>query len=173
MTKRIRFIVIFFLLFIGIGLHIKIGISPAWYLYLAASIILCTHFLFGSVWAAFAMLRKGKLEEAELLLDQIKRPDLLAKRHQAYYHFVKGMIALQREELIPAEHALKIALEKGLRTSNDNALTALNLAHIYFKQRKMNECRDFVNQAKNFQPNDLLIKEKVKELEKVLVSPMN
>lgn len=173
MNTRIRFIIIGFLLLVGIALHIKIGWTPAWYLYLSAIIILATHFLFGNVWAAFAMLRKGKVDEAETLLNQIKRPDLLSKQHRAYYHFTKGMIAIQYERLEEGEFQLKEALQRGLRSGNDNALTALNIAHIYFKQQKTEPCRKFLYQAKSYKPNDLLIKEKITELERVLASPYN
>lgn len=173
MNSRIRFILISLFLILGVILHIKVGFSSAWYLYLASLIILITHFLFGNVWAAFAMLRKGKMDEAELLVDQIKRPDFLAKRPRAYYHFVKGMIALQKEVLNDGETHLKKALDLGLRTANDNALTALNLAHIYFKQRNVVACRDYVKKAKSYNSNDLMISQKIDELEKVLATPYN
>lgn len=173
MNTRNRFLLIFVFLIIGIVLHVKTGISAAWYLYLASFIILITHFLFGNVWAAFALLRKGKIPEAEHLIDQIKRPEWLTKQHQAYYHFIKGMIALQEESLKDGVHHLKQALKRGLRTPNDNALAALNIAHCYYKQQQHEPCRDYLNQAKRFNPNDLLIKQKIDELEKVLATPYN
>ncbi len=173
MNTRIRFVLILLFLVIGVVLHVKMGISSAWYLYLAAIIILVSHFLFGSVWAAFAMLRKGKIPEAELLIDQIKRPQYLMKQNKAYYHFVKGMIALQKEDLEPGKNQLKQALDIGLKTSNDNALTALNIAHIYYKQNMIAPCQDFLKKSKSYNPNDLMIKEKIGELEKVLATPYN
>jgi len=173
MNTRVRFLLILLFLVLGVLLHIRIGLSAAWYLYLASFIILLTHFLFGNVWAAFALLRKGRIPEAETLINQIKLPNLLTKQHRAYYHFIKGMIALQKEELKEGEDQLKQALERGLRTPNDNALTALNIAHIYFKQQKIELCRKFLNQSKSFESNDLMIKEKISELEKVLAMPFN
>lgn len=173
MNTRIRFLLVFFFFVLGLILHIQVGIGSAWYLYLAGFIILLTHFLFGSVWAAFAMLRKGKIPEAETLINQVKRPDFLSKQHKAYYHFVKGMIALQKEELPEGEHQLTKALDIGLRTPNDNALTALNIAHIYYKQQNLSPCRTFLKKAKAFEPKDLMIREKITELEKVLATPYN
>ena len=173
MITRVRFMLILLFIVIGIVLHVKVGIGSAWYLYLASFIILLTHFLFGNIWAAFGMLRKGKIPEAELLVNQIKRPEFLSKQHRAYYHFIKGMIALQKEELQEGEIQLKQALERGLRSPNDNALTALNIAHIYFRQQKLEPCRKYLSQSKAFTPNDLLIKQKIDELEKVLATPYN
>jgi len=173
MSTRIRFLLVFLFLILGIVLHIQVGFASSWCLYLASFIILSTHFLFGSVWAAFAMLRKGKIAEAELLLNQIKRPNFLIKQNRAYYHFTKGMIALQKEKLEEGETQLHQALNLGLRTANDNALTALNLAHIHFKQQQPAPCNKYLKQAKAFQPNDLMIKQKIEELEKVLATPYN
>lgn len=173
MTTRIRFLLIILFLILGLVLHIQLGLAQAWYLYLASFIILLTHFLFGNIWAAFSKLRKGKLVEAETLINQIKRPELLTKQHRAYFHFIKGMIALQNEELQEGKVQLKQALERGLRTPNDNALTALNIAHIYFKQSQLQDCRSYLRQSKSFQPNDLIIKQKIDELEKVLATPYN
>jgi hypothetical protein len=173
MNSRIRFLLIFFFLILGIILHVKLGFSSAWYLYISSFILLMTHFLFGNIWAAFSKLRKGKIQEAENLINQIKRPDFLAKKPRAYYHFIKGMIALQREELKEGETQLVQALERGLRTPNDNALTALNIAHIYFKQNKLQDCRTYLKKSKAFNSNDLMIKQKIDELERVLATPYN
>ncbi|MFT5167552.1 MAG: hypothetical protein ACI8P3_002790 [Saprospiraceae bacterium] len=173
MNTRIRFLLIFFFLVLGIILHVQLGLSSAWYLYLSVFILLGTHFLFGNIWAAFSMLKKGKIEEAETLVNQIKRPEFLAKKPRAYYHFIKGMIALQQEELKEGEIHLVQALERGLRSPNDNALTALNIAHIYFKQEKLDPCRSYLKQSKAFKPNDLMIKQKIEELERVLATPYN
>ncbi len=173
MNTRLRFSLIILFTLLGIILHIKIGFSSAWYLYLASMIMLVAHFLFGNVWAAFGMLRKGKIPEAEILVNQIKRPEFLSKQHRAYYHFIKGMIALQKEELKEGEIQLKQALERGLRSSNDNAMAALNIAHIYFRQNKLDACRTYLKQSKSFSPNDLLIKQKIDEMEKVLATPYN
>ncbi len=173
MNSRVRFLLILLFLVLGVILHVQIGLTPAWYLYLAALIILITHFVFGNVWSAFAMMRKGKIKEAELLINQIKRPDLLTKQHKAYYHFIKGMIALQKEDLNDGELHLKQASEIGLRNANDNALVALNVSHIYYKQQKVNDCQLYLKKAKSFSPTDLMIREKISELEKILAGPYN
>lgn len=173
LTTRLRFVIILLFIIIGIILQIKMGFSNAWYLYLAALILLFTHFLFGNVSAAFVHLRKGKIDAAEQLLDQIKRPEWLVKKHRAYYHFTKGMVALQREWMEEGEQHLTQALDLGLRSPTDNALAALNIAHIAFVGKRTGDANNFLQKAKNFKSDDLMIKQKVEEMEKALSSFLN
>lgn len=170
---RIRFALIFLFLALGIWIHWGDSLSSAWYLYFASLLLLATHFLFGNVWAAFVQLRRGKILEAEALIRRVKHPQWLAKRPRAYYYFTKGMIALQYKELQSSEVDLRKALEGGLRSSNDKALAALNLAHIYFLEKRPEDCRSFLQKAKDLQPNDLMIKTKIEEMEKILATPFN
>ena len=154
-------------------MHIETGLKGAWYLYAASAILLATHFLFGSVWAAFRKLRRGKLDEAEVLLNDIHRPKWLAKSPRAYYHFARGMIALQKKELPEGEKHLLEAMNTGLRTENDSALAALNLAHIYYVEKRVDDSKSYLARAKSFDSNDLLIRENIEKLEKALAQRMN
>ena len=167
-TTRIRFVLILLFLIIGVILQAKHGFSPAWYLYLTCLILLFTHFAFGNVWAAFSKLQKGKILEAELLINQIKRPEWLIKQNRTYYHFIKGMIALQQKNLSEGEEHLKIAVSRGLRSNNDNALALLNLAHIGFLEKRYKDSQSYLQQAQAFNPKDLMIKRKIEELENLL-----
>ncbi len=168
MVGKTRLILVFLFLVLGIVLHVKQGISSAWYLYVAAALLMATHIFFGNVWTAFGMLNKGKIAEAEKLLDSIKRPDLLAKGHRAYYHLTRGLIALQHKEYDDAEQHLQTAYDTGLRNANDKAITRLNLAHICFVQKRHADCSAHLAEVKALQSTDLMIKDKVKELEAAL-----
>ena len=167
-TTRIRFVLILLFILIGIVLHVKSGFSSAWYLYATSLILLFTHFAFGNVWAAFSKLQKGKIMEAEFLINQIKKPEWLVKQNRTYYHFIKGMIALQQKEFPEGEKQLKIASSRGLRSKNDNALALLNLAHICFLEKRLEDTKDYLQQARSFEPNDLLLKQKIEEMEKLI-----
>lgn len=159
-----------FFLFIGLGilLNIQIGLTPAWYLYVTAAILMLTHFLFGTVWTAFSKMRKGKMIEAETLLNQIRRPEWLAKRPKAYFHFIKGVIALQKKELDEGAISLKKAVELGLRNETDTALANLNLAHIAFSRKRHVEAKKYLHNAKVCKTDDLMIKQNLKQLESAL-----
>lgn len=165
---RIRFLLVLIFAGLGIWLHVVEGIGAAWYLYVAAVILLLAHFLFSNVSAAFVMLRRGKLDQAEELIDRIKKPEWLLTRHKAYYYFTRGMIAAQRNVPAEATSDLSRALEIGLRTSTDNALAALNIANIAFKKEDHTTARTYVDRAKSFNSDDLVIKEHLARLDQLL-----
>ena len=162
-------------LFIGLGLllHVQTGLGNAWYLYAAALVLIISHMLFGNVWLAFGLLRKGKMEQAEKLLATIKRPELLVKRNRAYYHFSKGLIYLQKKELKVGEQHLRQAMKLGLQRKNDQALATLNLAHIFYVQKSFVEAASFLEQARSFEPTDLMIKDNIEKLDQALGSILN
>ena len=166
--SRIRFLIGFIIIALGAFIHYKQGISSAWYMYLGGVVILLTHFLFGNVSLAFGKLNKGQVDEAEDLLLQIKRPDWLLKRHRAYYYFTLGMIALQKKQSGFGEQHLKQALDLGLRTNTDNALAALNIAHVNFVKKNYKVAEEYRLKSLSFQSDDLMIKENLQKLEGAL-----
>ena len=106
-----------------------------------------------------------------MLIEQIKKPEWLVKQNRTYYHFIKGMIALQQKELSEGEKQLKIAVNRGLRSKNDNALAILNLAHICFLEKRLDDAQNYLQQARSFNPSDLVIKQKIEEMEKLITQP--
>ena len=166
--RRIRLLLVLLFLVLGIVIHAVNGIGDAWYLYVASILLLTTHFLFGNVWNAFRLIQKGNVTEAENILNQIKRPEWLYKKNRAYYHFIKGMIALQRKELEVGEQHMKEAVQLGLRNNNDNAMARLNLAHISFVQQRYTTAKKQLEKVKAYQPSDLIIKQNIEELEQAL-----
>lgn len=150
------------------------GLSTTWFLYLAIVLLLLVSFvLFGNVWLAFHYLKKGDLVQSEKLLHTTLLPEYLYKGHRAYYFFIKGMIFLQRKQLAEAELDLQKALDLGLRTSNDNAMAALNLAHIAFVEKRYQDAQQRVQLTKSFETKDLMIKENIEKMELALQSRYN
>lgn len=168
MLSKIRLLLIGLFIIVGITLHLKVGLTPAWYLYLAAVILLLTHFLFNSVWAAFTLLRQGKILEAETLLNTIQKPEWLAKSSRAYYYFIKGMIAVQKKDIDNAKIPLEEALKLGLRNDKDSGFALLNLGHIAFIQKQFEDAKSYLMKLKALKINDLILKENISELEKAL-----
>lgn len=165
---NIRLSLIFLFIGLGILIHLQTGFTPAWYLYLAALILLATHFLYANVWTAFSLLRRGKPLEAEVALSKISRPNWLAKSPKAYYHFTKGMIHLQNKDITQAKQHLNQAKVLGLRNNNDNALATLNLAHISYVEKDQAQAKQLLEAAQAFQPNDLMIKDNIEKMRKAL-----
>ena len=167
---RIRFGLIFLFIGLGILLQFRTGFENAWPLYLAALILLVSHYLFGMVWVAFNQLKKGKLVQAEQIIQQIKKPEWLIKRNRAYFYFTKGLINLQRKDLEAGEQNLRRALDLGIKRESDVALINLNLAHIYYLRKKFDNARKHLEHAKAQNSGDLLIKDNIVKLERAMAS---
>jgi hypothetical protein len=165
---RIRFLIGIAIIILGALIHSNVGFSSAWYMYLAGIIILATHFLFGNVMLAFGKLNKGEVDAAEDLILQIKRPNFLLKTHQAYYYFVLGMVALQKKQTGFGEQHLKQALIIGLKSDTDNALVAINIAHVHFVKKEYKLANEYRLKAETYNSNDLMIKENLKKLSEAL-----
>jgi Flp pilus assembly protein TadD len=165
---RLRFVLIGLFLVLGVVLHLQVGMKGAWYLYVAALLLLLTHLFFGPVWQAFQQLKAGFPQTAAKLLRQVWIPGLLVKRNQAYYYFTKGMLELQREELDVARPLLEKALSLGLQSANDRALLQLNLAHIYFVKKDLQTAATYLDQAEAEDAKDLMIQENLKKMRTVL-----
>ena len=157
-------------LFLGLGLllHVRLGFSQAWYLYLAGLLLLLSHLVFGNVWMAFSSLKRGNPQKAEALLRQVWKPGWLLPRNRAYYYFTLGMLYLQHKKLKEARGHLQKAVTLGLRAPNDLALAQLNLAHIAYVQKDFNKARQALDAALALQPTDLMIKDNLRKLETAL-----
>lgn len=169
----LRYLLIFLFFVLGAILQFNLGIAQAWYLYAGGVLLLLTQVLMGNVWTAHSLLKKGKALDAEKVLNQVWSPNWLLKRNQAYYYFTKGLIELQRKELGPARQHLETALALGMEHPNDSALASLNLAHIHYVQQAFEPARHWMEQAKSFPANDLLIKENLDKLEQALAARNN
>ncbi len=137
-----------------------VGIVLAWNFYsngdmtnffltmVAIGVIVWGHFKYGTVFLAFQHLKKGKYQKAEQLLLKVKNPDLLKKYQKSYYHFTKGFIELNKNNLDNSYTELKNALELGLRTENDTSIVTLTLASIEVKRKNYDKAKIYLNQAK-------------------------
>jgi hypothetical protein len=167
---RIRFALIGLFIGLGILLHLRTGLANAWYLYAAGALLLLTYLLFGNVWTAFNLLKRGRPEQAQQVLNRIYFPELLAPRHRAYFHFTQGMIQLQAKQLEAAAGHLERAAGIGLSRPVDKALLELNLAHIRYVRREYADARRHLDTAKSYPTDDLLIRENIDKLERALAA---
>lgn len=167
---RIRFLLIGLFITVGFALLYLMGIWAAIPSFTAALVLIISFFLLGTVGPAFTKLKRGKLKEADHLIHLTYFPNLLLRRHKSYYHFVKGMLALQKKELVDGETNFKTALALGLRNDNDKSFASLNLAHINFVQGNYDQSKQYLAACKKYEFDDLMLSEKIEELEKALKS---
>ena len=168
LLHTLRLLLILLCVVIGAVLHTRLGFGYGAILCYATAILLTlTHFLFGTVWYAYRELQSGAPDRAERLLHR-SVPATLLRSPRAYFHFTKGMIALQRKELHTAEPHLRTAYELGLRSPDDHALTALNLAHLHLVQKQPEQSRTWLKRAQSHPSKDLLLRENIGALERAL-----
>ncbi len=165
---RLRFLLIGLFLVVGVVLYVQMGIWAAVPPLSAALLMIASYFLLGTVGPAFSKLKKGKITEAQSLIDLNYFPNLLLKRHKAYYHFVIGMLSLQHNQREQSKEHFEKSLEIGLRNENDKGFATLNLAHIKFVDGDYAQSREYLKRCKEFQTNDLMLNEKIEELEVAL-----
>ncbi len=153
---------------LGLVYQFQGNLTFAMYLYLAAVLLLTSHILFGNIWQAFTALRSGRVTLADRILGLVIRPSWLLPRPRAYYHFVRGMLALRAEQLEEGDRALQMALDGPLRSDRDRALALLNRAHIAYLQENWKTCRTLKEEAEQLKARDLLIQEHLKKLNQAL-----
>jgi len=167
---RLRFLLIALFIIVGVTLLGWEEYQLAIFSFIGAFALIISFLFLGSVGNAFSKLKQGKIQEAERLLNMTFFPNLLLKRHRAYYHFSQGMIALQHKDLARGKQSFKTAIDLGLRNKNDFGMAALNLAHINYVQQKFSDSRQWLDQCKSYGADDLMIQEKSEELDKALAA---
>jgi len=115
----------------------------------AAILIFFGHYRYGTVYEAFQYLKKENYVKAEKLINQIYKPEWLAKGQKSYFHFTKGVIATQKDNLDLGFSELSKALELGLRTENDTSIVLLNLANIELERKNMSSARGFITKVRS------------------------
>lgn len=145
---------------LGIILHFKVGVTTALPLYLGALFLLVTYLLFGNIWLALGKLKRGNLRQVEAILNSIKYPKLLFRTHRAYYHFIKGMLAVKKENMEDGKVNLEEALNIGIHRATDRALITPNLASLYLQQNNIQQASSYVKATLDCPTNDLLIKQR-------------
>ena len=120
----------------------------------AIGLIVWGYFKNGTVYLAFQQLKKENYQKAEQLLLKIYKPDLLKRSQKSYYHFTKGFIELDKQNLDAAYENLNSALSLGLRTQNDTSIVTLNLASLELERKNLDEALNFLNRTKklNYKP---------------------
>jgi len=95
-----------------------------------AAIVVWGHWRYGSVFAAWQALLRDDRDRARRLLAGTPRPRFLARRHRAYYHWVRGLLLTHDGETGAAREHLERALAGPLRSSSNEALLRAQLAEL-------------------------------------------
>lgn len=169
LMANIRFILGVTILSYTLFRHLYFGYSwSVWPLYISAALLFLVHFRAGSVWMAAQALFKGEVDKAEEWLKAGPSPQFMAKRNKAYYFFAKGIIALHRKELDEGAKLLHQSLDTGLARRNEQAMSHLNLAQVYYVKKDRALAEQHIRTARDLKPKDLLLSKKIEETEEAI-----
>lgn len=112
-------------------------------------ILLYGYFRKGSVHLALSRLRNEEYTEAERILEQTSRPERLDKKQKAYYLFVKGFIAREKNQFNEAKIFLEESLQEGIRSQNDIAMALLALTDMEMVKKNRSKAREYFLQMKD------------------------
>ena len=133
-----------------------------------ALILLLGHFKHGSMHMVLHALRGGKIQEAQQLIGNIKRPDWLSPRFKAYYYFALSVIATYSQDIDAAAANAKKALESGNLPSNEQGILYYNLARTAYEKQAWSESKKHLASLKQTEVQDLHLKKRIEELEQAL-----
>lgn len=168
--SRFRIWIILAVLMLCLGIYVLLdqGIAEAWYFFAAAALFVVGSFLLSPVQTAYRHLRGGRLQQAEQYIARVDSPERLLPARRSRYHFVRGMIALQREQYETAIEQLEAALAIGIPQAREATLAQLNLAHTYYVTGKLTESRAWYERITPPATRDLMFEQRMQELDSAL-----
>lgn len=110
--------------------------------------VLWSHFKHSSIVLASKYFQKGDYDRTEQLLAEVPNPDRLARNRRGYYEFMRGNIALKKEEYDMAEHHFQIASRFPLGGKNDKAFVLIHLANLALRKKDGERSRAYIAKAK-------------------------
>jgi hypothetical protein len=119
--------------------------------------LLWGYYKIGTVPLALIKTRKNEFDKAEKILDLIQNPDRLNKKYKAYYYFIRGFIARERDQFEESKTCLDEVLAIGMKTETDRAMTLLALADMELLHQKEDSARVYFMQLKNLKVNASLM----------------
>lgn len=120
---------------------------------IASFILLYGYFRKGSVMLALRQLRKEDYKEAERVVNLNAQPDRLDKKDRAYYLFVKGFVAREKDQLEEAKIFLEESLQGGIKNQNDIAMAILALTDMEMVKQNKRAAKEYFLQIKDLKVN--------------------
>ncbi len=146
----------------------SLGFGFSFIFWLIFLVFVVGYFLLGTLSSASKKIQFEDLDGAERVLDYTKFPSLLLKMNKAYFHLLKGMIAMKRNEYVAAETLMQKAYDIGLPTDNDKGMVLFNLAQLNYNKRKFNAAKVQLRQIKELDIKEAMLLEQVGQLEAAL-----
>ena len=173
-SPRLR-LILFFVFFICSILAIvtQMGNYVTFVFIITAFILILGHFRHGPVLNVLVALRKGKINDAELLLAGIKKPEWLSSRFKSYYYFSLALIASHKQNPEDALNYSQQALKLNFLQDNEKAILYYNISRSLFEKRDFSASANQLSLLKSFNITDLHLKKRIEELDNALKKELN
>lgn len=102
----------------------------------------------GTVPLALARLRKNEFKEAEKLIDQILKPNLLSAKNKAYYYFINGLLTREKDQFNESKPFLEQAIQIGRLKEPDKAMALLALSDMELVLKHKSTAREYFLQLR-------------------------
>lgn len=159
-------------LFLGGGIILSFikgfGFWYAFPLILIGLVLFIGYVLLGTVQSAAQFMQTNDFDATEKRLNMTLTPRLLYATNRAFYYMIKGSVALARKNVDEGEAYLKKAQQIKIPTDNEKAMLELQLANISATKGKWKQAQNHFRTAKNLKVTEGVIKEQLKQFEKVL-----
>ncbi len=142
-----------------------------WYalpILLVGIVLLVGYFLLGTVQSAAQLMQTGDLDAAEQRLGMTYMPQWLFVYNRAYYHLLKGTIAMQRNDQDTAEKLFIQAESLGLPSDNEKGLVAIYLSGINLQRERWTTAENYLKKAKSYNITEPTLSQQVKDIEMAL-----
>ncbi|MEZ5032751.1 MAG: hypothetical protein R2787_15280 [Saprospiraceae bacterium] len=164
----LRFALIIALLGGGIALWATLGIWYGIFFVLIGIVMLAGYLLLGTIQSAAELVQKMDFEGAENRLNLTFFPNLLYKPNRAYYHLIKGTLAMQRKEYDQAEIFMTTADAIGLPSDNERAMIYMQLSNIAATRNNWTGAMAHFRKVMDLKVTEPQMKEQIREYEKAL-----
>lgn len=123
----------------------------------ASCFLLWDYFKADTVPLALGQLKKNNYQEAERVIDLTRSPKHLSKRNKAYYFFVQGMIAREKDLYKEAEAFLTEALSYTIKHQQYRGMALLALADLALLREDRDAARSCLLEMKGLKVHPSLL----------------
>jgi hypothetical protein len=134
--------------------------------------VIWSHFKHSSVLEASKHFKNSDYDRAEKFLNEVDKPELLAKSRRGFYEFMRANIALKKEAFEVAEHHFQLASRFPLGGANDRAFVLIHLANLALRKKDGNKALVYAEKAKELATSTRAI-EIIKVIEKEAIALAN
>jgi tetratricopeptide (TPR) repeat protein len=134
---------------LGILVHLYVpgGVWMSWIFFLLAILMVVAHFLLSTITLIQKSIENGDVEEAQLLLKKVKRPQWLYKPLRSVYYMLKSQFATVNNDFDSAEADIRKSLEYGIDQKEFEGPAYLQLGTLAYRKGNKKEAYDYLKKS--------------------------